>query len=169
MTPEALSSMPHRRQRPLAHNTYEYAVFHHSTSESPTRLKIGPRLVAIVLGTIAGLSTVGTGALVLPLNSSTSNPRVAGAQTTQAYNPQPQTVSAHAVCWNQVRLIENNLYWNDSCRGLIPSDTRKCIDRPLPLAESEIQAYHDWYYTDKVLPEACQAQAEELPTQNPFE
>ena len=163
--------LPHRRQRPLSHTTYEYAVLEHRSAPAGFKLSFGPRFIAIALGIIAGLSTVGTGAMVLPWDLDESSPRVAGAQTTQAYDElTPDEIqSLSSVCWNQVSEIEGKLYWQDSCRGLIPNDARTCLPRPLPLAESEIVAYNAWYEADQVLAAECQAKPQDIPKTNPLE
>lgn len=171
--------LPHRRQRPLADTTYEYAVLNHTHNKSRFRLPSSTRVVAIALGIIAGLSTVGTGALVLPWNTNPDSPRVAGVQTTEAYTPPPSTnptnptnptnQNASGVCWNQVVSVDGQLHWRNSCRGLAPAVHRSCVARTLPLAPSELKAYQDWYYSDQVLPVACQAQPEELPQRNPLD
>src|SRR5690606_30100906 len=90
----------------------------------------------------------------------------------EVYNPtpvpQPPVNKSSSVCWNQVTVIEDQLYWRNSCRGLAPSPDRTCLARPLSLAESEVEAYNQWYYSDRVLPVECQAQAHEVPVRDPF-
>lgn len=160
--------LPHRRQRPLAETSHEYKVLTKVAPEQ-SRLNQPTRMLAVVLGLIAGLSTVGTGALVLPLKAGNSA-QVAGLQTTEVYNPSPSPVAlvnSEQTCWNQVDLVESQLVWRNSCQGQIPTDGQVCVLRQTPLTSTEQERYRQWYESDQVLPVECQAIPEEI-LKNPF-
>ena len=169
--------LPHRRQRPLVDNSFEYHVFEHANDHSPDKkLRSSVRLMSAVMGLIAGLATVGMGATVMPFNSISSNPEVAGIQTTEAFNPEivdNNQGDLPNVCWNQVEVSDEGFFWPDSCRGLAPQLYHNCIEKPQKLVATEELAYRVWWSLDKVLPQDCNASPEEipkeLPTRNPFQ
>lgn len=164
--------LPHRRQRPLADNAFEFKTLFSSGAKQSSRLD--PVISGVVAGVafVTAISTLALGASFLSDVYQSQNAQVAGLRTEIPYDdPEPAaTTQPTVVCWNQVRVNqENNLVWRDSCRGLPPRPTQNCLDEPFELTRGESRAYRDWFYGNKTLDSSCQAQPGEIPRRIPTE
>lgn len=167
--------LPHRRQRYLSDNQDEfYTLFKGNNDSGRKNLDPFIRSLVLVVALITGISTIVLGEMLVTrqvqqarLSSAALN--VAGVRTEIPYDEPIQTPTPRpvVVCWNQVRLVEEELVWGNTCRGLPPADFRNCQEAALPLTKNEVNAYTQWFVGSKTLDLSCQAQAGEIPRRLP--
>lgn len=167
--------LPHRRQRYLNDNQDEfYTLFKGNQAGNGRNFDPFIRAMVLVVAIISGISTIVLGEMLVTrqiqqarLNSAALN--VAGVRTEIPYDEPIETPTPRpiVVCWNQVKLIDEELVWDNSCRGLPPVDFRNCQAGEFPLTKNETKAYTQWFVGSKSLDVSCQAQAGDIPRRLP--